>query len=75
MMCKFALMQHDCSVSIRKKLILSYRPRYDLYGELVRMSPHPKSISLTSDVFLFIRRFSSLTSRWNTLRRQHMYAA
>ncbi len=75
MMCNFALMQHCCSVSIRKKWILSYIPRYDLYGDLLRMSPHPKSISLTSDVSLFISRLPNLTSRWSTPRRWHMFVA
>jgi len=54
---------------------LQYIPEYDLYTELLRMSPHPKSISLTSDVSMLMRRFSSLMSRWRTLRSQHTLAA
>lgn len=50
-------------------------PEYDLYGELLNMSPHPKSISLTSDVSLLISKLLSFMSRWRTPRRQHMFAA
>ncbi len=44
------------SVSIWKKLIISYIPGMTCTVTLLRMSPHPKSISLTSDVSLFISR-------------------